>query len=225
VTAAGLRAVERPEADLRGAPGRDTETDIMRVVDILAARPPKTEADYLALPDNIRAELIEGELYLTPAPVPDHQTVALRIANRILEHAGRVSGGGVWVGPVDVHLPGGNIVQPDVLWIASDRRGIVGERVDGPPDLAVEVVSPTHPERDRIVKRRLYARAGVREYWIVDPEARGIEVLSLAGDDWRPAGWFTAGTTLVSPLLPELRLAVDEVFRDPWADPRPPAAR
>jgi Uma2 family endonuclease len=197
----------------------------MRVVDILAARPPKTEADYLALPDDIRAELIEGEIYLTPAPVPDHQTVALLIAERLLDHARRIAGGWTWIGPVDVHLPGGHIVQPDVLWIAADRLSIVGKRVDGPPDLAVEVVSPTHPERDRIVKRRLYARAGVREYWIVDPEARGIEVLSLAGDDWRPSGWFTAGTILVSALLPGLRIAVDEVFWDPRSGPPPVASR
>jgi Uma2 family endonuclease len=197
----------------------------MRVVDILAARPPKTEADYLALPDDIRAELLEGGLYLTPAPVPDHQTVALRIAKHLDDHAIRSAGGRVLISPVDVHLPGGHIVQPDVLWIASERCGIVEKRVEGPPDLAVEVVSATHPERDRIVKRRLYARAGVREYWIADPEARGIEVLSLAADGWRPAGWFTAGTTLVSPLLPGFRLAVVEVFWDPRPGPPPAASR
>jgi Uma2 family endonuclease len=84
--------------------------------------------------------------------------------------------------------------------------------VIGAPDLVVEIVSPLNAERDRIVKRDLYARSGVREYWLVDTLARSVEVLRLDGAAYAPAGYFTAGTVLASPSLPGLAIPVDAVF-------------
>jgi Uma2 family endonuclease len=113
---------------------------------------------------------------------------------------------------MDVYLPSGDVVQPDVGLVTRPRSGIVQDWIRGAPDLVVEVISPTHVERDRLVKRDLYARNGVPEYWLVDPGAGTIEVFRLRDDAYRPAGYFQRGSVLASESLPEFRLPIDEVF-------------
>ncbi len=177
------------------------------------SRPGKTVEDYLALPHDVVAELIDGELYVTPAPAFDHQDVllALAVILRPFVEAGGL--GRVVPAPVDVHLDSGDVVQPDIVFVATAHLDRVHQAIHGAPDLAIEVLSPARPERDRIVKKRLYAENGVPEYWIVDPEARAVEVFRLDGDSYEPAGWFTGDATVVSPLLPDLAVPLAEVFR------------
>lgn len=164
-------------------------------------RPPHTIEDYLALPDDVRAELIHGELFVTPAPGCWHQALLGRL--HLLLHA-RVAARGegrVYLAPVDVYLIRRHIVQPDVVVIRKEHLDIVGRTVDGAPDLLVEILSPSHPERDLLVKRDLYAAAGVPEYWIVDPGREGVQVLQLDDGVYAPRGWFTGTAPLVSPWL------------------------
>ena len=142
-------------------------------------RPRKTKRDYRTLPDDVRAELVDGELYVTPAPSFAHQDVVGRLYRLLCALVDERDLGRVGLSPLDVHLPSGDVVQPDLLFVATANEGICREWVHGAPDLVVEVVSPTHPERDRFVKRRLYARSGIPEYWIVDPTERSGEVLRL----------------------------------------------
>jgi Uma2 family endonuclease len=176
-------------------------------------RPRKTAADYLALPDDVRAELIAGELYVTPAPRPDHQRALQRLFRALAPFAERHERGEVFVAPVDVYLPTGDIVQPDLVLVEAGQSGIVGDdAIHGVPALLVEVLSRSHPERDRIVKRDRYAASGVREYWLVDPDARGVEVFALAERQFEPRGWFTGDAQIVSPSLPGLSLAVASLF-------------
>jgi len=176
-------------------------------------RPRKTVEDYLALPDDVRAELIDGELYVTPSPVPDHQRVGLSLARLISPHVEAGGAGEVFIAPLDVHLPSGDIVQPDVLFVATENAGIVQDWIRGVPDLLVEVLSPTGTERDRIVKHDLYARNGVPEYWIADPAARTIEVFRLdRAGAYRPAGYYLADAVLRSESLPGLELQLADVF-------------
>jgi Uma2 family endonuclease len=175
------------------------------------ARPRKTVEDLWALGEDVRAELIDGEIYVTPAPIEPHQRAVTALIVALSLHIRGGAGGQVYTAPFDVHLPTGDVVQPDVIWVSPARAGIVRECVYGAPDLLVEILSPSNSERDRIVKRSLYARSGVREYWIVDPEARGVEVFVLEAGAFVPAGWFTSGTSVVSKVLPGLSVPVDEV--------------
>lgn len=170
------------------------------------SRPRKTVEDYLALPDEVRAELIDGELYVTPSPETDHQRTVASLFRRLADHVERGGLGEVFVAPLDVHLPTGDVVQPDVLFVSTARRAIIGRWIHGAPDLVVEVVSSAHAERDRAVKRRAYAGGGVPEYWIVDPEERSVEVLRLRDGRYEAAGWFRSEDTLRSPGLPDLAL-------------------
>jgi Uma2 family endonuclease len=140
---------------------------------------PYRRADYEALPDEPRCELIRGRFYLSPAPTPLHQIVLLLLAGHFLEIA-EASGGLAAVAPLDVPLASHSVVQPDVVYLTAARRKIVGKRLEGVPDLVIEVLSPATSRRDRGEKLALYAESGesgVREYWIVDPEARQIEFL------------------------------------------------
>jgi Uma2 family endonuclease len=185
---------------------------------VSASRPRKTIDDHLALPEDVRAELIDGELYVTPAPSPLHQFVVHELHGVLRAEVSRSGDGAVFGPPIDVLLPSGDLVEPDVLWIPRDRLRIIGKaRIEGVPALVVEVVSPSRPERDRLVKRDVYARNGVPEYWIADPESKSVEVFRLLASAYAPAGYFTPGTVASSPSLPGLRAPIDDLFRVPWS--------
>jgi Uma2 family endonuclease len=175
-------------------------------------RPRKTVEDYFALPDDVRAELIDGELYVTPARFADHQRVVVNLTRILSTFVLERDLGEVFVAPIDVILPTGDAVQPDVLFVSRERSRIVERWIEGVPDLLVEIVSPGHAERDRSVKRRLYERNSVPEYWIVDLEERSIEVLRHDGVAFRPAGFLVGSGLLRSPALPGLALPLDDVL-------------
>ena len=139
---------------------------------------PYRDSDYQALPEEPRCELIYGELIVAPAPSLWHQLVVQRLV-RLLEDHAQSHGGLAVLAPVDVRLFDHSVVQPDVVYLSRERLAIARRRFEGAPDLAVEVVSPGSARRDRVWKLKLYAEAGVREYWIVDPEAKAIEFLVL----------------------------------------------
>jgi len=176
-------------------------------------RPRKTIQDYLALPHDARAELISGELYVTPAPSFEHQRVVTRLLRRLADECERLTLGEVVVSPLDVHLPTGDVVQPDLVVVAPSQAALCRPSgFHGSPRLLIEILSPGNAERDRIVKRDLYASSGVAEYWIVDPGARSVEVFVLRGRVYAAAGWFTGDGPIVSPTLPGLRIGVGELF-------------
>jgi Uma2 family endonuclease len=171
----------------------------------------KTVQDLLALGDEVRAELIDGEIYVAATPFREHQLAVGAIHARLLAWV-RARGGLVLIAPMDVHLPSGDVVEPDVIYVREDRKAIVPDWVRGAPDLAVEVVSTSHPERDRIVKRALYARNGIPEYWIVELDEQAIQVLRLADGGYEPLAYFERPAVLTTPTLPGFALPLDEVF-------------
>jgi len=139
--------------------------------------------------DGRRREAIGGDLYVTAAPSVRHQRVSGRLEaelRRLLEDPGH---GEVLDAPIGVEFPEtGEGVQPDLLFVSRDRRGIIAEDwIRGAPDLVLEILSPATAERDRGLKRELYERQGVSEYWIVDPEEDAVEVWRLTGGDERRA--------------------------------------
>ncbi len=175
-------------------------------------RPRKTAADFMDLPEGTLAELIDGELFMSPAPKTRHQKTVGELFFALQSYVRSTASGEVFVAPFDVHLPTGDIVEPDIVFVAKPNLGIIQDWIRGAPDLLVEVLSPTSIERDRIIKHRLYAQNGVREYWIVDPEARAIEVFSLAGTLYEPNGYVQADEVMESPLLPDLKFRVADLF-------------
>ncbi|MBF0319944.1 MAG: Uma2 family endonuclease [Nitrospirae bacterium] len=139
-----------------------------------------TYAKYLTLDDDTRYEIIEGDLHMTPAPGFSHQNISSDLEYILKKYIKENRLGYIVTAPTDVILSEENVVQPDILFIARGRRGIIKERgVFGPPDLAVEIISPSSHYRDVHVKKNLYERFGVAEFWIVNPYMKSIEVLML----------------------------------------------
>ena len=151
---------------------------------------PYRRADYAALRDDPRCELIHGRFYVSPSPSPLHQFVVAYLC-RVLFDLAEATGGLALPAPSDVHLADHTVAQPDVLYISLDRREIVRAWIEGAPDLVVEVLSPSTAPMDRVLKLNRYAEAGVREYWLVDPVARTIEFLVSEAS----VSSFTCGTT------------------------------
>lgn len=175
-----------------------------------------TYRDYLLLPEGKDYEILEGELRVVPAPSPRHQAVVGNVYVLLRQHVATGRLGLVLIAPIDVVLGEDSVVQPDVLFVAKERLGQVRRDagVFGPPDLVVEVISPSRPELDREVKRKIYGKHGVREYWIVDPDAQTVEVYHGG-----PAGLvhrrtYTRGTEVESQVLPGLRAPVDAILAE-----------
>ena|SRR5437870_5615099 len=172
-----------------------------------------TYEDLQAFPqDNLRRELIDGELIVTAAPTWRHQRVVARLVHRLLGHC-EVHGGEVLPAPFDVYFSDINVVEPDVLYVRPENIGRLEQRyLRSAPDLAVEVSSPTTRRVDLTRKRDLYERFGVPEYWFVDLDADRVEVYRLEGDRYGSPILVGTGEALFSPQIPGLVLAVDDLL-------------
>ncbi|MBI1726511.1 MAG: Uma2 family endonuclease [Candidatus Rokubacteria bacterium] len=160
-----------------------------------------TYSDYAALPDDGRRyELHRGELSVTPAPGTRHQRVIFPLGSRLYEHVRARGLGEVLPAPTDCILSDVTVLQPDLLYVATDRLAIISERgIEGAPTLVVEVLSPSTARLDRDRKMRLYAEHGVPYYWIVDPETRSIEAFALAGAEYALAARLTSEPAALPP--------------------------
>ena len=174
-----------------------------------------TVQDYLDIPeeDENRYELIDGELYMAPAPTWEHQESIGNLYS-VLRDFVRTSGlGRVVVSPIDVYLSDEDVFQPDIVFVSVERLDIIhSSGVHGAPDLVIEMLSPSTEQRDLTVKRDRYAMFDVKEYWLADPIARTIVVLRLADGAFEQVGVFAEGMTVETPLMPGLRVDVSVVF-------------
>ncbi|MDX1522979.1 MAG: Uma2 family endonuclease [Anaerolineae bacterium] len=173
-----------------------------------------TYADYRDLPDDgYIYEVIDGELYMTPAPNIGHQQISRNLEYLIWQFVKTQNLGEVLYAPCDVVLPGGTPVQPDILFVKQARLTIITEQaVEGAPDLIIEILSPSNSNFDRVDKYALYERAGVPEFWIVDPDKKTIEVFALQEGNFTQIDAAQAGGSVASKMLPGFSVAVDEVM-------------
>lgn len=175
-------------------------------------RPRKTVEDYMNLPEGMFAEFIGGEIYRSPSPKDAHQRIVGNLYFALRSFVDARGLGAVRTAPDDVHLPSGDVVQPDVLYIAKANLGIIRDWIRGAPDLVVEVLSPENAVRDRVVKLDLYANNGVKEYWIVDDAAKSVEIFVLSGNRYLSDGYFQKTDAVNSKLLRDLSLPVRDVL-------------
>lgn len=142
-----------------------------------------TYAEFARLPSEggTRHEIIDGELVVTPSPGTRHQTVVTELVARLHAFVRDRELGRVLTGPIDVLFSEGDYLEPDLVFVARGREALLSDRgVEGPPDLVVEVLSPSTASRDRGVKLERYRHFGVAEYWIVDPDVRTVDVWKLS---------------------------------------------
>lgn len=162
--------------------------------------------------DRNRYEVIDGELLATPSPTSDHQRASKRIFFELLTQIERAGLGEVFHAPLDVILTHTRVVIPDLLVVRNERRNFITQRgVETPPDLVVEILSPSSLRNDREVKRKFYGSVGVPEYWIADPAEHTIEVLALGPEGYVARGNYGPGQHLVSVGFP-VAFDVDPIF-------------
>ncbi len=173
-----------------------------------------TYEDYKHTPDDTRYELIDGDLIMAPAPNLGHQGIDMDLGSALNAFVKERGLGKVFSAPCDVLLSNTDVVQPDLLFVSREREHILlgGVNVQGAPDLVVEILSPSTEGRDRTVKRALYARHGVSEYWLADPAAQTITVMLLGEGGFEVEAVYGMGQTLTSPTLPGFEVDLDEIF-------------
>jgi len=165
--------------------------------------------------DGLRHELIGGEHIAEPSPIPRHQVISGNLFHLLGTWIRERRHGRLLTSPIDVVFSPTDVVGPDLLFIARDRLDIIGAKyIDGAPDLAVEILSPSSRRRDEVVKRRLYEREGVGEYWVVDPDRESVRVYRLVEGGYRRAAELSAGAgeVLTCPLFPGLAIPLAEIF-------------
>jgi Uma2 family endonuclease len=174
-----------------------------------------TAEDYRLTPEGPPwLQLIEGELVQEPSPNSSHQLVHADLYRILASQVWEQRLGLVIAAPMDVWLDNENVLQPDLLYVSRRRAGIVADDgVHGPPDLVVEILSPSSGSRDLIQKRRIYARSGVEEYWLVDPRSRQVTVFRFAETGESPIRIAAPGEQLASPLFPGFSIDVGSIFQ------------
>lgn len=174
-----------------------------------------TYEDWLNFPDDgWKYEIINGELYMTPAPTPDHQRTSGGLFVRMYLHARDHSLGEVLEAPCAVRLPNQPVpVQPDIFFIERENSGIIGAvEVTGAPDLVVEILSPSNASYDREKKFNLYQEAGVPEYWLVNYWEKTVEVFRLEEGRYRLGNPYRIGDVVDSEQLAGFQIAVQTIF-------------
>jgi Uma2 family endonuclease len=179
-----------------------------------------TYDDFVLFPDDGRRhEIIDGEHYVTPNPKTRHQVLVGRLHFEVESYRRQHPGvGRIFVAPFDVLLSRWDVVEPDLLFVAGDQAEIVtAQNVQGAPALVVEILSPGTRKTDEHVKRRLFERGGVREYWLIDPELDVVKVFRRQADGSLPCVAELAREAhdiLTTPLMPALGIRLDDLFTE-----------
>ncbi|MCL6447474.1 MAG: Uma2 family endonuclease [Armatimonadetes bacterium] len=168
-----------------------------------------TYEDYAKLPEGAPYQLIGGKLIMTPSPTVYHQYISTRIVKRLIDFVEEKGLGVVLHAPLDVYLEEKETYQPDIIYISRERSEIIEERIRGAPDLVVEILSPSTAYYDLRKKARVYARHGVKEYWVVDPLEESIEIYTNRDGSFelvqRAEGEEAAGSVLLEGFAVELK--------------------
>jgi Uma2 family endonuclease len=182
------------------------------IVDLLPAPGEWTEAFYYIVSERGRlVELSDGNLEILPMPTDYHQLILGRLFIVLFTFATQHKLGQVRFAPLPVRLWPGKIREPDILFMSAAHEDRI-EKYWGVPDLVVEIVSEGDAKRDRIEKPEDYARAGIPEYWIIDPETKTLDVLRLEGESYKLLAHLAENDTLTSPTFPGFDYALKDLF-------------
>jgi Uma2 family endonuclease len=179
--------------------------------------PPLTVEEYKNLPETgPRYQLIEGDLYMAPAPNRFHQDISRNLQGAFDRYLEANPIGILYDAPFDVYLTETNVFQPDLIVVLNANRSILTDAgAEGPPDFVVEILSPKTRTLDLVNKKRVYARLGVKELWIIDPEPGAIAIYRFEQSPDEPVSLLYPPDTINTPLLPGFSIPVSTVFRRP----------
>jgi len=174
-----------------------------------------TYEDYKTFPDNdgIRKEIIEGELFMSPAPSIKHQTILRELSFLLYQFVKKNELGEIFFAPCDIVFSDINIVQPDLIFLSKENHQILTDlNIQGAPDILVEILSPSTKENDQIFKKQIYEKFGVKEYWIIDPGNETAEIWTLKNNKFSLFSEIDKTQTIKSKLLPGLEIDCSSIF-------------
>lgn len=173
-----------------------------------------TYKDYAKLPEGSPYQLIGGELVMTPSPVPYHQIISMRMEYELLKFVEERKLGIILDAPIDVYLSEEETYKPDIIFISNDRLNIIGEKkIESAPDLIVEILSPATAYYDLRHKKRIYESSGVKEFWVMDPMEKSIEVYENVGGRFKLFNEGIKKGKIHSNLLKGLEVEVEMMFK------------
>ena len=162
-------------------------------------------------PAGVRLELVNGEVAVSPSPTPEHAHILIKLVRILDEHVSDRLG--VLLHDVDTIFGEYDVRRPDVLFFTRKRAHLVErKRLKGPPDLAVEIISPSSSTIDRVDKYEQYEAGGVLHYWVIDPEVRTIEGFSLRRGKYRPVGRGQGTDLIALPPFPKLSIPLGRLW-------------
>lgn len=172
-----------------------------------------TYKDYERLPEGAPYQLIRGELVMTPSPIPYHQDILGKLFYELKQFIEKNNLGKIYIAPIDVYFSETETYQPDIIFITNDRLSIISEKkIEGPPDLVIEILSPATAYYDLRIKKDTYEQSGVKEYWIVDPIQKKIEVFVNKEGGFEPVSTAKGEGEVKSELLKGLSISLKEIF-------------
>jgi len=175
-----------------------------------------TYEDFLLFPnDGKRHELLDGDHYVSPSPRTNHQVIVSNLDCAIGAWVRKKLIGRLFVAPYDVVLSDLDVVAPELVYVSAARASIItDDNIRGVPDLVVEILSPSSRKTDEVVKRKLYERHGITEYWVVDPELSTVKVYRLVSSRYVRVAELSheAGDCLTSEQFPGLSLPLADIF-------------
>jgi Uma2 family endonuclease len=172
-----------------------------------------TIEDYMMLEEGAPFQLINNDLVMSPAPIPEHQIISGRLFNAISYFLAQTNNNGIAIySPVDVYFDEGNIIQSDLIYIAENRKGIIQKRIEDAPDMVIEILSPSNAYYNLRQKKDIYQKYGVPEYIIVDPIALSLELHTLKDESYQLHQKAEKTEQLHSVVLPGLSFDLAKIF-------------
>ncbi len=178
-----------------------------------ALKEKQTYQDYLKTPMGGKYQLIDGEIIEMTSPTPNHQNTVLTLGMLLKKYANENKLGKVFIAPLDIYLGKNDTYQPDVFFISKERESIIGEKkIEGAPDLVIEVLSESTAYYDLKKKKAVYEKSGVSEYWIVDAEEKNIEIYENSDGGFQKIALLEIGQMYTSKKLISFILKPEEIF-------------
>ena len=168
--------------------------------------------EYGNLPEGPPQQLIDGEITMTPSPNFMHQSIILEIATLLKNYVIDQNLGYVNISPIDVFLKNDEVYQPDIIFISKDRKEIIKDKIIGVPDLVIEVLSPSNAYYDLTHKKNIYEETGVKEFWVVDPEEKTVEIYENVKNTFLLYSKAKNSGVVNSKILPGLSIEIVKLF-------------
>ena len=181
---------------------------------LLTTEKHSTVRDFERLPEGSPYQLIAGEIIMSPSPTFFHQDIILNITDRLSPFIRKNNLGKIVLSPMDVYLTEEDVYQPDLIFIRKENVHLLdpNDRIRFVPDLVIEVLSPSTGSYDYSRKKRIYCERGVREYWIIDPEDRTIEIMVKDGAFYQTVALLRPPAMLESAMFPDFSMKTEDVF-------------